>query len=89
MITTLLAPPKKNKDVTPKIEVIGNPAAQHDDGVDPLLCKDTDEGNDRGDDDWYIPQVPVAPGVSNILCGAPKYGFANKISGALTCFDVG
>ncbi|XP_015122901.1 protein SHQ1 homolog [Diachasma alloeum] len=88
MITTLLAPPKKNKDVAPTIEVIGNPAAQHEDGVDPL-SEGPDQGDDDDGDDWFIPQVSVAPGVSNILSGQPKYGFANKVSGALTSFDSG
>ncbi|XP_011298682.1 protein SHQ1 homolog [Fopius arisanus] len=87
MITTLLAPPKK-KDIVPNIEVIGNPAAPHDDELDPLV-NDPEQENDNDGDDWFVPQVPVAPGVSHILSGAPKYGFANKISGALTSFEAG
>ncbi|XP_063994084.1 protein SHQ1 homolog [Diachasmimorpha longicaudata] len=81
MITTLLAPPKKQKGISPMIEVIGNPTAQHD-GVDPLL-EETDQGDD---DDWFIPQTAVTPGVSENLTGQQKYGFGNKISGALRSF---
>lgn len=42
--------------------------------------------NDTGDE-WYTEQNPVTENVE-LLFHAPKYGFANKISGALASFEV-
>ncbi|XP_012529997.1 protein SHQ1 homolog isoform X2 [Monomorium pharaonis] len=80
MITTLLAPPKKKSTIIPNIEVIGNPS---------VASADIDEGNAVGDsrNNCFMPQDNLI-GNPTILINSPKYGFANKISGALTAFEA-
>ncbi|KAL0114988.1 hypothetical protein PUN28_010509 [Cardiocondyla obscurior] len=80
MITTLLAPPKNKSTVIPNIEVIGNPSA---------ASMDTSENNTSNDsgNNWFVPQDNFAENAA-IFVNSPKYGFANKISGALTAFEA-
>jgi hypothetical protein len=47
--------------------------------------KDSNNVSDTGDE-WYTKQVPVSEDIC--LVQSPKYGFANKISGALSAFEV-
>lgn len=42
--------------------------------------------HDSGDD-WFIPQKVPLENIT-LLKDSPKYGFANKISEALTAFEV-
>ena len=85
MITVLLAPPKKKSTVIPNIKVIGNPSANSANIDDSL--NDNDTTNNDSEDNWFIPQNNPSENVI-VLIGSPKYGFANKISGALTAFEA-
>ncbi|XP_066591162.1 protein SHQ1 homolog isoform X2 [Prorops nasuta] len=85
MITSLLAPSKKKNNTAPTIEVIGNPSAKSEDINENL--NDTSDSNDAdAGDNWYIHQQAPDENVS-LLINAPKYGFANKMSGILTTFE--
>lgn len=86
MISTLLAPSKKKNINVPNIEVIGNPSANSED-----INEVSNEGNGTLDentngDEWYIHQNNPTETVP-LLSSSPKYGFANKISGALVAFE--
>ncbi|KAK2576675.1 hypothetical protein KPH14_005336 [Odynerus spinipes] len=85
MITSLLAPPKKKTTIVPNIEVIGNPA--NSEKIDKSSDEENGEQNDtEQSDEWFIPQS--VPSENIILpIDSPKYGFANKISGALMAFE--
>ncbi|XP_072749378.1 protein SHQ1 homolog isoform X2 [Anoplolepis gracilipes] len=85
MITILLAPPKKKSTVIPNIEVIGNPANSAN--IDDSLNDNAATNNDDSEDNWFIPQNNSLENVK-VLIGSPKYGFANKISGALIAFEA-
>ncbi|KAH0954690.1 hypothetical protein HN011_006136 [Eciton burchellii] len=86
MITTLLAPPKSKSAIIPSIEVIGNPSADSA-NVDKNKNDDDIESNDDSED-WYFPQSdPQNTENIMLITDSPKYGFANKISGALTAFE--
>ncbi|XP_034934864.1 protein SHQ1 homolog [Chelonus insularis] len=81
MITTLLAPPKQKKNFVSTIEVIGNPAVTNENS---LVDNDTTNGNE-----WFYPQTNLNNNpIVNLLEG-PRYGFANKIVGALESFEQG
>ncbi|XP_006608782.1 protein SHQ1 homolog isoform X1 [Apis dorsata] len=86
MISTLLAPPKKKNTVVPNIEVIGNPSANSEDINDISNESDfmSNDENTNGDE-WYMHQNNVQ--TVSLLPTSPKYGFANKISGALAAFE--
>ncbi|XP_020293073.1 protein SHQ1 homolog isoform X2 [Pseudomyrmex gracilis] len=86
MITTLLVPSKKKTLNIPNIEVIGNPSADLD--IDENLNDNdtTDTSQNTSNDTLSFPQSDVKEHAS-ILIDSPKYGFANKISGALTAFE--
>ncbi|CAL7944616.1 unnamed protein product [Xylocopa violacea] len=87
MISTLLAPPKKKNTIVPNIEVIGNPSANSEDIND--ASKEHEfpgVGEDTNGDEWYMHQNNPTESVP-LLPIAPKYGFANKISGALAAFE--
>ncbi|XP_017880729.1 protein SHQ1 homolog isoform X2 [Ceratina calcarata] len=88
MITTLLAPPKKKSTIVPNIEVIGNPSANSDD-INDISNENQfialDESTDG--DEWYINQSNITENITNLLTISPKYGFANKVSGALAAFE--
>lgn len=86
MISTLLAPPKKKGTILPNIEVIGNPSANSEDIND--ISNEPDLLNDENinGDEWYMHQNNVQ--TVSLLPTSPKYGFANKISGALAAFEV-
>lgn len=85
MITSLLAPPKKKTIIVPNIEVIDNPVNSD------KISKTSDDNNTEKNDidcsnDWFVPQT--IPSENIILSiNSPKYGFANKISGALASFE--
>lgn len=87
MISTLLAPSKKKSTIVPNIEVIGNPSANSEDINDVSHEQQLSVDENTNGDEWYLPQniptdtIPITP-----TC--PKYGFANKISGALAAFEV-
>lgn len=52
---------------------------------------DNDATNDNSGDEWFISQnVEGQKTLKNItlLTNSPKYGFANKLSGALAAFEV-
>ncbi|XP_076181661.1 protein SHQ1 homolog isoform X2 [Ptiloglossa arizonensis] len=87
MITTLLAPPKKKNTIVPNIEVIGNPSANSEDINETSHENDStaDDENTNGDE-WYMHQSNPTDTVF-LLPNSPKYGFANKISGALVAFE--
>ena len=87
MISTLLAPPKKKGTIVPNIEVIGNPSANSEDINDISNEPDfiSNDENTNGDE-WYMHQNNVQ--TVSLLPTSPKYGFANKISGALAAFEV-
>ncbi|KAL4226388.1 Hsp90 cochaperone shq1 [Mactra antiquata] len=73
MLTKLLAPQKKTKDVSPLIEVI------NDDDDDSNIGNDNTDNDDGDDFDWCIEQEPYVE--KQGLLDAPKYGFANQKSG--------
>ncbi|CAK9810353.1 Protein SHQ1 homolog [Anthophora quadrimaculata] len=87
MISTLLAPPKKKSTIVPNIEVIGNPSANSEDINDISSEHEftADDENTNGDE-WYMHQNNLADNIP-LLPTSPKYGFANKISGALAAFE--
>lgn len=66
--------------------ILGNPSTNSANIDDSLNDNDT-TNNDDPDDNWFIPQNNPSENVT-VLIGSPKYGFANKISGALTAFEV-
>ncbi|KAL2718879.1 protein SHQ1 isoform X1 [Vespula squamosa] len=85
MITTLLSPPKIKSTIVPNIEVIGNPA--NSEKIDKSSDEDNNEQNDKeASNEWFIPQSIQ---LDNLVLpiNSSKYGFANKISGALTAFE--
>ncbi|XP_043252297.1 protein SHQ1 homolog isoform X1 [Colletes gigas] len=87
MITTLLAPPKKKKNMlTSNIEVIGNPSANSEDINETLNEHNSTDDKNTDGDEWYIHQNNPTETIS-LLSNFPKYGFANKISGALVAFE--
>lgn len=65
--------------------ILGNPSANSANIDDSL--NDNDTTNNDSEDNWFIPQNNPSENVI-VLIGSPKYGFANKISGALTAFEV-
>lgn len=88
MITTLLAPPTRKSKSFPTIEVIGNPSASSAD-IDEDV-NDNDATNDNSGDEWFISQNvegQKTPKNITLLTNSPKYGFANKLSGALAAFE--
>ncbi|XP_078050419.1 protein SHQ1 homolog isoform X2 [Augochlora pura] len=86
MITTLLAPPKKKTNIIPNIEVIGNPSANSEDINDSATENDSTLNESGNGDEWYMDQN-VSTSTTPLLTRSPKYGFANKISGALAAFE--
>ncbi|XP_011690248.1 PREDICTED: protein SHQ1 homolog isoform X2 [Wasmannia auropunctata] len=79
MITSLMAPPKnKSVLVIPNIEVIGNPS---------VTKADINETNDIGDFANNLPKDDSGENMPKLLNG-PKYGFANRVSGALLAFEA-
>ncbi|OXU16938.1 hypothetical protein TSAR_012220 [Trichomalopsis sarcophagae] len=92
MITTLLAPPKKKNNLVPTIEVISNPCATADENINDNKTNGEDENESlmMGDagNEWYTKQNPLTESI-DISLHSPKYGFANKISGALGAFEDG
>ncbi|XP_018364229.1 PREDICTED: protein SHQ1 homolog isoform X1 [Trachymyrmex cornetzi] len=76
MITSLLAP-KKKRTVIPNIEVIGNPSV--------ALADMSENDVDNSGNNSFPPQDNSVGGATNLI-NSPKYGFANKISGALAAF---
>ncbi|XP_031840180.1 protein SHQ1 homolog isoform X2 [Nomia melanderi] len=87
MITTLLAPPKKKNNIIPNIEVIGNPSANSED-INETSNENDSVVNDESTngDEWYMHQNNPT-NILPLLTSSPKYGFANKISGALVAFE--
>ncbi|EFN77936.1 protein SHQ1 homolog isoform X2 [Harpegnathos saltator] len=88
MITIFLEPPKKHNIIAPSIEVIGNPStssADIDGNLQNITDVDMSSGADSGDI-WFIPQKQAVENIT-LLTNSPKYGFANKISGALSAFE--
>ncbi|XP_017797503.1 PREDICTED: protein SHQ1 homolog [Habropoda laboriosa] len=87
MISTVLAAPKKKSTIVPNIEVIGNPSANSEDINDISNEHEfaADDENTNGDE-WYMQQNNLAETIP-LLPSSPKYGFANKISGALAAFE--
>lgn len=85
MISTLLAPPKKKGTIVPNIEVIGNPSANSED-INDISNESDFISNDENTNEWYMHQNNVQ--TVSLLPTSPKYGFANKISGALAAFEV-
>ncbi|XP_018403060.1 PREDICTED: protein SHQ1 homolog [Cyphomyrmex costatus] len=77
MITSLLAP-KKKSTVIPNIEVIGNPF---------VASTDMSENNVDNSGNNCSPPHDNFVGNAMSLINSPKYGFANKISGALIAFE--
>lgn len=67
--------------------ILGNPSADLD--IDENLNDNdtTDTSQNTSNDTLSFPQSDVKEHAS-ILIDSPKYGFANKISGALTAFEV-
>ncbi|XP_026823927.1 protein SHQ1 homolog isoform X2 [Ooceraea biroi] len=79
MITTLLAPPKKRSTIIPNIEVIDS--ADVAENLNDNVTADNDNS-----EEWFFPQnVPQT--TENVSFLNPKYGFANKLSGALHAFE--
>lgn len=66
--------------------ILGNPSANSA-NIDDSLNDNDVANNDDSEDNWFIPQNNPSENVT-ILINSPKYGFANKISGALTAFEV-
>ncbi|XP_032687527.1 protein SHQ1 homolog isoform X2 [Odontomachus brunneus] len=88
MLTTLLAPTKEHSIIAPSIEVIGNPStssAYIDENSQDIIDVDMSNSSDLGDN-LFSPQKQSAGNIT-LLTNFPKYGFANKISGALTAFE--
>jgi len=60
------------------------------------VTSDINESNavDDSENNWFLPQVNFMENATNLtnaptsLTNSPKYGFANKVSGALTAFEV-
>ncbi|XP_018046302.1 PREDICTED: protein SHQ1 homolog isoform X1 [Atta colombica] len=77
MITSLLAP-KKKSTIIPNIEVIGNPSV--------TLADMSENSVDNSGNNCFSSQDNFVGSGTNLI-NSPKYGFANKISGALAAFE--
>jgi len=53
------------------------------------VASDINESNavDDSENNWFLPQANFVENATS-LTNSPKYGFANKVSGALTAFEV-
>lgn len=67
-------------DIQCLFPMLGNPSAASAD------INESNAADDSGNN-WFVPQDNVAGSVPTLI-NSPKYGFANKISGALTAFEV-
>ncbi|XP_058800567.1 protein SHQ1 homolog [Phymastichus coffea] len=87
MITTLLAPIKKKTNFVPTIEVISNPCIFDDDlSENEFNTENIDNDDSETANEWSTPQNPITL-ASEVSLDSPKYGFGNKISGALNAFE--
>lgn len=66
--------------------ILGNPSANSA-NIDDSLNDNDITNNDDSQDNWFVSQDNPLENAT-VLIGSPKYGFGNKISGALTAFEV-
>lgn len=68
--------------------ILGNPSTSSSniDGNLQDIDVDMSVGSNSGDN-WFFPQKQPTENIT-LLIDSPKYGFANKISGALGAFEV-
>lgn len=69
------------------ISLLGNPSADSADIGKNLNDNDV-TSNDDSSNNWFFPQKNPQTTEDIPLIGSPKYGFANKLSGALIAFEV-
>lgn len=69
--------------------ILGNPCTSGENNSNDDGTNDDNLNNDTSlsGDEWSTPQNPITL-ASEIALDSPKYGFANKISGALNAFEV-